>query len=489
MSNAKNYVACDLGAESGRVVLGRLVDDKVSLQECHRFPTGPTHLGGSLRWDLLKFFDEIQSGIKAAKTHVAQIDGFSIDAWGVDYAYFSDNEPLLGTPFHYRDSRTDETYPAFLKKAGRELIFRETGVQFMQINTLYQLYDDVLHRRPLVDLAKNFLGIADYLHYLFSGQSVMERSLASTTQIFNPVLNDWSEPLVNELGLPRELFPPVVVSGTRIGRVTPGLATELGTFPIFATCSHDTGAAVAAVPAEGEHWAFLSSGTWSLLGVELPAPRLETACMTANYTNELGHEGTVRFLRNILGLWILQETRREMIQQGSKLEYTDLVRAAEGAPRLRSLIDPNASEFLKPGQMIEKIQSFCRRTSQPIPEDAASLARCILESLALSYTTQLDQLSTLLNKKIEVLHVVGGGSRNRLLNQFTANASGLRVSAGPVEATALGNLLIQAIAAGELSSLAELRAAIRHSYAIDEFVPQETASWSEAKERFSTITT
>jgi rhamnulokinase len=317
----------------------------------------------------------------------------------------------------------------------------------------------------------------------------MERSLVSTTQIFNPVLNDWSAALVNELGLPRQLFPPVVVSGTQIGKVTPSLAGELGTFPIFATCSHDTGAAVAAVPAEGEHWAFLSSGTWSLLGVELLAPRLESDFMAANYTNELGHEGTVRFLRNILGLWILQETRREMIQQGSNVDYADLVYAAEGAAPLRSLIDPNASEFLKPGQMIEKIQSFCRRTGQPSPDDAASLARCILESLALSYATQLGQLSLLLNKKLEVLHVVGGGSQNRLLNQFTANASGLRVLAGPVEATALGNLLIQAIAAGELSSLAELRAVIRRSYAIDEFTPQETDSWSEGKERFSKITT
>jgi rhamnulokinase len=489
MINAKNYVACDLGAESGRVVLGRLVDDKVTLQECHRFPTGPTHLGGTLRWDLLRFFDEIQLGIKAAKTRVPQIDGFSIDAWGVDYAYFSETEPLLATPFHYRDSRTDESYPAFLKKAGRELIFRETGVQFMQINTLYQLYDDVLHRRPLVDLARNFLGIADYFHYLFSGEPVMERSLASTTQIFSPLLNDWSEPLVNELGLPRQLFPPVVVSGTRIGKVASNLAGELGTFPIFATCSHDTGAAVAAAPAEGEHWAFLSSGTWSLLGVELLAPRLEADCMAANYTNELGHEGTVRFLRNILGLWILQETRREMIQQGGNVDYADLVHAAEGAAPLKSIIDPNASEFLKPGQMIEKIQSFCQRTNQPIPQDAASLARCILESLALSYATQLDQLSKMLNQKIEVLHVVGGGSQNRLLNQFTANASALRVTAGPVEATALGNLLIQAIAAGELSSLAELRAVIRRSYSIEEFNPQEPASWSEGKGRFNKITT
>ncbi|HZC36839.1 MAG TPA: FGGY family carbohydrate kinase, partial [Chthoniobacterales bacterium] len=279
MSSAKNYVACDLGAESGRVVLGRLIDDKVSLQECHRFPTGPTQLGKSLRWDLLRFFDQIQNGVKAAKTQVPQIDGFSIDAWGVDYAYFSDSEPLLGTPFHYRDSRTDETFPAFIKKAGRELIFRETGIQFMQINTLYQLYDDVLRRRPLVNLARHFLGIADYLQYLFSGEPVMERSLASTTQIFNPVQNDWSEVLVNQLGLSRQLFPPVVVSGTQIGQVAPSLATELGTFPIFATCSHDTGATVAAVPAEGENWAFLSSGTWSLLGVELSSPRLETDCM------------------------------------------------------------------------------------------------------------------------------------------------------------------------------------------------------------------
>ena len=489
MSSAKNYVACDLGAESGRVVLGSLADGKIRLEECHRFPTGPTFLNGSLRWDLPKFYDEIQNGLRAVGKKTQEIAGLSVDAWGVDYAYFSETEPLLGLPFHYRDARTDTTFPNFLKRAGRELVFQETGVQFMQINTLYQLYDDAVNRLPLVELAKHFLGIADYLHFLFCQEPCTERSYASTTQIFSPVRNRWSDQLINLLGLPSRVFAPVVESGTKIGSLNAELAglLNLKSFPIFATCSHDTGAAVAAVPAKGEHWAYLSSGTWSLLGVELKKPFLDDACLANNYTNELGFEGTVRFLRNILGLWILQETRRELVQRGTDIDYPTLVHEAETADPLRSLIHPNEPEFLKPGHMIEKVQGFCQRTGQPIPETPAALARCILESLALSYAFQLVQLKQMLGIDIKVLHVVGGGSQNRLLNRFTASAAGVLVAAGPVEATALGNILIQAVASGELGSLSDLREVIRNSYTIEEFEPEDPAPWAEALQRYENL--
>src|SRR5258707_2800388 len=312
MSSAKNYVACDLGAESGRVVLGSLADGKIRLEECHRFPTGPTVVNGSLRWDLLKFYDEIQNGLSAVGKKTREIAGVSVDAWGGDYAYFSEKEPLLGLPFHYRDARTDATFPNFVKRAGKELVFNETGVQFMQINTLYQLYDDALNRLPLVEIAKHFLGIADYVHFLLCQQPCVERSYASTTQVFSPLEDRWTGRLIEFLGLPERVFAPVVDSGTRIGNLSPELAGRLNlkTFPIFATCSHDTGAAVAAVPAQGDHRGDLISGILALLWVETQKPFLGVACHFHNHTDELGFEKTVRFLRNILGLWILQETRR-----------------------------------------------------------------------------------------------------------------------------------------------------------------------------------
>jgi len=490
MSSAKNFVACDLGAESGRVVLGSLADGKIRLEECHRFPTGPTFVSGSLRWDLLKFYDEIQNGLSLVGKKAQEIAGLSVDAWGVDYAYFSEKEPLLGLPFHYRDARTDTTFPNFVKLAGKELVFNETGVQFMQINTLYQLYDDAINRLPLVEIAKHFLGIADYVHFLLCQEPCVERSYASTTQVFSPMEDRWSGRLIDLLGLPERVFAPVVDSGTRIGTLNAGLAGRLNlkSFPIFATCSHDTGAAVAAVPAKGDNWAYLSSGTWSLLGVELKKPFLGEACLSNNYTNELGFGRTVRFLRNILGLWILQETRREMVQKGADIDYPALVREAESAPALVSIIHPNEPEFLKPGNMIEKVQDFCRRTGQVIPETPGALARCILESLALSYAFQLGQLQEMLGTQIKVLHVVGGGSQNRLLNRFTANAAGMLVTAGPVEATALGNILIQAIASGELGSLGDLREVIRNSYVIEEFEPEASASWAEALQRYENLT-
>ena len=488
-SLTKNFLACDLGAESGRVILGKWTGNTVALDPLHRFPTGATEVRGSLRWDILRFFDEIGRGIAAAAARREPVAGLSVDAWGVDYAYFGAIDPLIGLPFHYRDSRTDVSYPAFVKKAGVQRIFAETGVQFMQINTLYQLYDDVLNRRALTDLAKGFTGIANYFHFLLTGNVVIERSQASTTQIYNPVQRNWSEVLVNELGLRRDLFPQIIDSGTKLGTLDLRLVERLGAsaFPIYATCSHDTGAAVAAVPASGQNWAFLSSGTWSLLGIERANPLISDASLQHNYTNELGYGGRIRFLRNILGLWLLQEMRRELVLCGTEVDYKQLMELASTGTPFRSLIYPNEPEFLKPDRMIEKVQDFCRRTEQPAPESPAELSRCILESLALSYGDQIYQLEGIADTHIEVLHVVGGGSQNQLLNQFTANAAQRRVLAGPVEATALGNILIQAIAAGELGSLEDVREVIRRSFPIEEFTPAASGEWAEALERYRNL--
>ncbi len=479
---AKPFIACDLGAESGRIVLGRLDGGKVTLEEVHRFATGPSTVQGTLRWDILRFFDEIKDGLRKTKTAGNRPAVISVDSWGVDYALFSRSEPLLGLPFHYRDSRTDSSSEELLKKTGRELIFRETGIQFMAINTLYQLYDDVLHRPGLLRLAEKFLPIADYLQYLLCGHPAAEISSASTTQIFNPVTGRWSDALIESVGVPRSLFPDVVPSGTLLGKLSPDVATMTGLADcqVCATCSHDTGAAVAGVPARGKNWAFISSGTWSLLGVELAEPVINDESLAANYTNELGFGRKVRFLKNILGLWILQEVKRELADQGSNLDYPALNLLAEQSAPLVSIINPNHGPFLKPGHMIEKIQEFCRATGQVVPSDPGAIARCTLESLALSYADQLAEIRRLVGTSIELVHVVGGGSRSRLLNQFTADASRIPVSAGPVEATALGNLLVQAVAAGELGSQDDIREVIRNSFTLETFLPANPDPWSEA---------
>ena len=487
--NAKLFVACDLGAESGRIIAGNLSADRIQLNEIHRFSTGPSRVKGTLRWDILKFFDEIKQGLMAVKASHQTPDGVSIDSWGVDYAYASDSEPLLSLPFHYRDSRTDVSYPAMLQKAGRDQIFAETGLQFMQINTLYQLYDDVLNRPRIQEIADHFLPIADYLHYLLSGEAVAELSVVSTTQVYNTGRKAWSEALIGELGCSPTIFPSVVSSGTLLGKLTGAVEAEIGLSGcrVYATCSHDTGAAVAGVPAEGKNWAFLSSGTWSLLGVEADNPIINEACLSANFTNELGFAGRVRFLKNIMGLWLLQETKRELAANGVILDYASLDAEAEKVPALASIVYPNQDEFLKPGRMIEKIREFCQQTAQRIPTSPGELARCILESLALSYADIIDQLTRTFGFQIDVLHIVGGGSRSRLLNQFSADATGLPVFAGPVEATALGNLLIQAYAAGEFSSIQEIRQVIRNSFPIDRFEPQRHERWAAALERYQKV--
>lgn len=488
--SAKAYIACDLGAESGRVVLGELSSNKINLKEVHRFLTGPTVVRGTLRWDILKFFDEIKRGLSAIHRDHETPAGVSVDAWGVDYAYMSRTEPLIGVPFHYRDNRTDRSYPAMLKKAGRDLIFQETGIQFMQINTLYQMYDDVLSRPALLEIADHFLPIADYFNFLLSGEAAAELSSASTTQIFNPRKGAWSEPVMEHLGCPRKLFPSVVRSGTPLAPLANEIASETGLTGcrVSASCSHDTGAAVAAVPAEGKNWAFISSGTWSLIGVETSEPKIDDTSRNANFTNELGYGGSVRFLKNIMGLWLLQETRRDLAAAGLDLDYADLNLAAAAAPALRSLVYPNHDEFLKPGNMIERIRSFCKATAQTAPGTPGEIARCILESLALSYADMIDQLRTTFGFQIDSLHIVGGGSQSKLLNQFSADATGLPVLAGPVEATALGNVLIQAVTAGELASLSEMRQIIRNSFSIEQFEPIRSDQWMAALERYRSIT-
>lgn len=480
--SSRHYIACDLGAESGRVILGTLADSQLTLEEIHRFSNGPVVIHGTWRWNVLRIFDELKTGLRKVAERGLKIESVSTDSWGVDYVWLKGDEPLLTTPYHYRDARTDGGFERAFAVVPPEEIFDETGIQFMTLNTLYQLHWEASHRPWLFKSADRFLNIGDYFNYLFSGIGKAEQSLASTTQLYNPKKKKWSRPLLQKLGLPKKLFPEIVPAGTVLGPVR----SEFGLTgaQVVASCSHDTGAAIAAVPAAGQGWAYLSSGTWSLLGVELKKPLITEQSRQQNFTNEVGYGQSIRFLKNIVGLWIVQECRR----QWGTTDYVELRLLAEKCPPLRSLINPNDARFGKPGNMPEKIAAFCRETGQPIPTTPGEFTRCILESLALLYRRTLEQLESLTGQPVTTLHIVGGGSQNLLLNQFSANATGRTVIAGPAEATATGNILIQALALGHLHDLTELRQVVRNSFAVQAYQPQEADLWAQAYERFQKLT-
>jgi rhamnulokinase len=404
-------------------------------------------------------------------------------------------EPFLTTPYQYRDERTDGSYER-LGDVTREEIYAATGIQFMTINTLCQLHTDLLHRPEILNFADRFLLIGDTVNHLLGGDPVAEASLASTTQLFDPAKHDWALPLIKRLGLPESIFPKVVPSGTRIGTLNQELQSETGLGPldVVASCSHDTGAAVAAVPASDElGWAYLSSGTWSLLGVEALSPVLTEEARQLNFTNEVGYGGTIRLLKNIAGLWILQECMRFWRESGHDYTYNDIVKLALDSPPLVSLINPGDGRFLRSGGaastggMPHRIAEYCRETSQQVPQTAGATSRCILESLALLYRKSLSELEQLTGQTINRLHIVGGGTRNDLLNQCAANATCRKVITGPVEATAAGNILIQALAAGSISSLAEARQIVARSFPQNTYEPQNAALWEAAYQRFSTL--
>jgi len=472
--SATHYLAVDLGAESGRVMLGTLARDRLSLEEIHRFPNRVQTIQEHLHWDLAHLEKEIFSGLEKGAQRGTPVSGISADSWGVDYVLLEAKGQVLAQPYCYRDARTNESPARLFKKLPFAAIYAETGIQFMAINTLFQLEAERHDHAPGLARADHFLNIADYFNARFSGVEAAEQSLASTTQLYNPKTQTWSEKLISALDLPKSLFPRIVPGGTVLGPVTGGLKLRpgLARAQVIATCSHDTGAAVAAVPATGQtNWAYLSSGTWSLLGLELPQPLITDAAREAGFTNEVGLGGTVRFLKNIAGLWVLQECRRAWETAGASFDYEELTRlAVENGPASShlSLADPR---FLSPGDMPKKIAAFCRETGQPAPASPGQFVRVILESLALTYAQTLRQLETLTGHEIETLHIVGGGGRNDLLNQLTADATQTTVVAGPVEATAIGNILIQALALGHVESAGHLRRIVEDSFPTKTFTP------------------
>jgi rhamnulokinase len=487
--SATHYLAVDLGAESGRVMLGTLRDGRLSLEEIHRFPNRVVTLAGHLHWDLAHLEKEIFLGLEKAAQRNTPISGLSTDSWGVDYVLLDRAGKILAPPYCYRDSRNDESPARVFQKISFAEIYRETGIQFMQINTIYQFESERRDQTPALAAAAHFLTIADYFNACFSGVEVVEESLASTTQLYNPQTHRWSEQIISRLDFSKSLFPKIVPSGTVLGPVTGPLRGQptLAEARVIATCSHDTGAAIAAVPALAQGcWAYLSSGTWSLLGAELPAPVMTDAAREAGFTNEVGLGGTTRFLKNITGLWVLQECRRAWEAAGESFTYEELTRLASASEPARAHLALSDTRFSSPGGMPEKISAFCRETGQPIPATPGEFTRIILETLALTYAAVLRQLESLIGQKVETLHIVGGGTHNQLLNQLTADATRLKVVTGPVEATAIGNILIQALALGHLESSQHIRRLVESSFPTKTFQPGAGLS-DETRARFQKL--
>jgi len=493
MPPVHSYLAIDLGAESGRAILGTLDGKTLTLTETHRFDNLPVRLEDALYWNILGMWAHIKAGISASITSAAKsaipISGIGLDTWGVDFALLDRDGILLANPIHYRDTRTDGMLEEAFQRMPREDIFEHTGIQFMQINTAYQLLSLVINHSPLLEAARTLVTIPDLFNYWLSGRITSEFSIATTTQCFDPRKCDWAWPVIDAFEIPRYLFQPVIEPGTVLGSLLPGIQSETGApdIPVIAPACHDTGSAVAAVPAENQDFAWISSGTWSIMGAVTAQPSITPHSLSFNFTNEGGVFGSWRLSKNILGLWLVQECKRTWAHQGKKLDYDAITRLAGEARPFLAVIDPDDPSFLHPGDMPERIRAFCEKTGQAVPQTPGEIARVALEGIALKYRWVLERLEDLTGKRLEPVHIIGGGTKNCLLNQFTADSTGRVVITGPVEATTMGNILMQAIALGHLASLDEARSVVRQSFSTQVYQPGQSAGWEAAYARLSAI--
>lgn len=472
-------LAVDLGNESGRVMRVRFDGARLTSEEVHRFPNHPVTVGGALHWDVLRLWHEIEGGIALARRESA--DGIGVASFGVDFGLLDARGALISNPVHMRDSRTEGMMEWVFERVPKETLWqRSGGIGFYIINTLYQLAA-IRQRQPWqLDAARTLLTMPNLIHYWLTGEIASEFTHTTTTQCYNPLAGDWDRPTLEALDLPTAIFPRVVQPGTTIG-VHHGI-------PVYAVASHDTGSAVVSVPAETPHYAYISSGTWSLFGVETHAPLLNDAALRANLTSEGGAFGTYRPLKLVMGLWIIQQCRAVWSAGGETLDYSALMAAAEAAPAHQAWIDPDDPLFFTPGDMPARIREYCQRTGQPVPQTQAEIIRCALESLALKYRVVLEQLIEASGQPVDVIHIVGGGAQNPLLNQMTADATHRPVLAGPTEATTLGNALVQLIARGELRDLAQAREVVRATHPPTRYEPRDGARWDEAYAKFVSLT-
>jgi len=483
MGEGVHYLSVDLGAESGRVMTGCFDGERIALREAHRFDSRPVRVPDGLHTDVLRILGEIRRGLTAAAREVdGELAGVAVDSWGVDFALVDHEGTLLGNPYHYRDGFSERAVEPAHGHVLPQEIFRRTGTGFMPINTLCQLYALKLRQAPALEAAQRLLMMPDLFSYWLSGCRANELTIASTSQCLDLVSRTWALDLLQELGLPTEIFGEIVPPGTVVGALLRSVADEAGTgrIPVIAAAGHDTALAVAAVPAGAPGFAYLSSGTWSLLGTELPGPCIDSRSFLGGFTNEAGVAGTTRFLKNLCGLWILQECRRAWGRSGILDSWDDLTRLAASAPACRSLIDVDDPAFALPGDMPERVRDFCRGTGQPVPAEKGALVRCVLDSLALKYRAVLEEIEGVLGQKLQPLHVVGGGARNALLCQLAADATGCQVVAGPVEATAAGSVIMQAVATGQLGSLAEGRELVRRSFDVASYEPRRSPALDDA---------
>jgi len=482
MEEAKKYIAIDLGAESGRVMLGSVSAERIVLEEMHRFSNGPIEEGGSLHWDFNRLLSEIKAGIgKAVKAAGTEVGGIGADSWGVDFGLIGADGKLLENPYHYRDSRTDGIMEKAFELMDKRQIYENTGIQFMQLNTIYQLLAMRLAGSEVLAKTEKLLFMADLFSYYLCGSAFGEYTLASTSQLMDMKTGRWSSEIFDKLSLPMGIMPDVVQPGTVVGKLSKSIADELGCgqIPVIATGSHDTACAVAAVPAGRGNWAYLSSGTWSIIGAEVPQAIVDDKTFEFEFTNEGGVENTIRLLKNIMGLWLVQECKRQWQREGTDFSYTELTDMAEKSKPFVGRIDVDSSEFLSPGDMPKRINDSLAGTGQKATKDKGQMIRIILESLALKYRQVMDALEDITGTEIDVLHIVGGGIQNELLCQFTANATGKKIVTGPIEATAAGNILMQARAAGQIKSLAEAREIVCNSFELKEYQPKDVSVWQE----------
>jgi len=485
--DAAQFLAFDFGAESGRAVLGTLAGRRLTIHEVRRFPNPPLTLAGHIHWNVYALFDEMKAAMRDAAAAIgARPTSLGVDTWGVDFGLLAKDGSLLGLPFCYRDHRNAGAMEEYFKLVPRPALYEATGIQFLPFNTLFQIYAMVRERSPLLDAAADLLFMPDLFNYLLTGRKAAEATIASTSQCLDPRTKTWIPGLFQAMGLSKKLLQDIIEPGTVLGELTEEVAAATGLrhVPVVATAGHDTAAAVAAVPAEGRHWAYISSGTWSLVGVEEQAPVISKRSLEANFTNEGGVGGVIRFLKNVSGLWLVQGCRKAWSAEGP-VTYDELTRAAAEAAPFAALVDPDAPDFLNPPDMPEAVAAYCRRTGQQTPGTRAATVRSLLESLALKYRAVIDQLRQVLGHPIEKIHVIGGGSRNALLCQLTADATGLPVVAGPAEATAVGNILVQALAMGRVGSPADIRAIVHESFAPRTYLPSGRGpAWDAAADRF-----
>jgi len=478
-----NFIAADFGAGSGRVIIGTLLDDTLILKEVHRFDNKIIEENEHIYWDLEYLFSELLIGLaKVGESKIENICGIGIDTWGVDYALYDNDEKLINNPIAYRDTRTNGLMEQVFEIYSKEKIYETTGIQFLQFNTLYQLFSEVKELNSIIGEANFLLFIPDVFNFLLTGNKNSEYTIASTSQMLNASKKDWDEELFRKLNIPIKMLPKIIMPGNFVGKLLDDVITKtnLSDIDVIAVGAHDTASAIAAVPVQNKNWAYLSSGTWSLLGIEVSTPIINENSFEDSFTNEGGVEGTIRFLKNTMGLWILEQSIKNWELQGNKKSYDELFDLALIAKPFVSIIDPDDQSFLNPPNMIMAIENYCRKTQQKIPETQGQFIRCILESLALKYNYLLNKINNQIEEPIEILHIIGGGSKNKLLNQFTASAIGIPVIAGPIEATAIGNILVQAITKKKIKNLHEGRRIVKKSFPIKKYLPQDNDIWTEA---------